>query len=94
MKATREVETIVHIELKLEGRDRFQLPAHTRAGWMTVNRVRWTVGLENTHSHPLTALVIDDDDCYWTLSLRMSDVPEHVRTALTAACEPGDIKSV
>lgn len=92
MKATREVETIVHVKVGLEGRDRFQLPAHTRAGMMTVHRVRWQVGLENTHSHPLTAWAIDDDGCHWTLSLRMSDVPEHVRTALTAACEPGDMK--
>lgn len=91
LTATRHTETLVRIELELIKGQRFKLPASTQPGFMEVRKVVWDLSKAHTHSHPLTAKAKDENGCEWTLSLRMSDVPQEVKTALISACMEGDL---
>jgi hypothetical protein len=82
MKVILEIEQVATITVPLEDPDRFVLPAHTRDGYMTVTRLFWPVSESKNLSHPITASAIDDDGIHWTLSLRMSDVPERIQAEI------------
>lgn len=91
MQAERIEHKLIDIVLVLPEDERFKLPASTQPGSMTVTRLKWAVTGSNNQSHPITASAVDDGGIQWTLSLRMSDVPLHVRSALVSACQEGDI---
>jgi hypothetical protein len=47
---------------------------------MTVTKLIWTVSAGQ--SHPIDAKAVDENDIPWTLSLRMSDIPDHIQIEL------------
>lgn len=95
MQAERKTREVVWVELNLPEDERFKLPARTggfrSGGEMTVTRLTWHLTEGKNKSHPLDAVAVEDDGVTWTLSLRMSDVPLRVRSALVSACQTGDI---
>jgi len=95
LQAERKTKELVTIELVLPEGERFKLP-HSGTGFrsgseMEVTRLLWHVTESKNRSHPIDAHAVEDDGVNWTLSLRMSDVPLHVRSALVSACIEGDI---
>lgn len=95
MQATRKTREVVWVELDLPEEDRFKLPATTGSfrsrSEMTVTKVTWELTEKANNSHPITALAVEDDNNVpWTLSLRLSEVPLKIRSALISACQEGD----
>lgn len=94
LKAERKTREVVWVELELPEGERFTLPATTGSfrsrSEMTVTRLTWELTEKADNSHPIEASAVESDGCHWTLSLRLSDVPLKVRSALISACQEGD----